>query len=199
MATYVSKFTGAQIDQRLELAGQIPDKANKNELPTKVSDLNNDSEFISKSDKITGGGKSKTVAEILLQTVDNETSIAAEKQRAEGAEGALGAAVTTERERAQGAEAAIGERISALESSKFKVVETLPATGETNVIYLVPSKKPGESNIKNEFIWVGGKWEQLGSYEGISEPMSEADWDKLTKGGTDASRLTPNTFYAIFE
>lgn len=183
MATYVSKFTGAQIDQRLEMAEQVPNKADKNELPSKVSDLVNDSGFISETQKITGGGASKTVPEILVQTVENTTAINIEKNRAEEAEGALGTAINNERTRAQGAEqdnanaiateksraegaeAAMNEKISALEASKYKVVEVLPETGETNVIYLVPSPRPSQKNIKDEFIWVDGAWEQIGSTE----------------------------------
>lgn len=183
MATYVSKFTGAQIDQRLEMAEQVPNKADKSELPSKVSDLVNDSGFISETQKITGGGASKTVPEILVQTVENTTAISTEKNRAEEAEGTLGTAINNERTRAQGAEqdnanaiaaeksraegaeAAMNEKISALEASKYKVVEVLPETGETNVIYLVPSPRPSEKNIKDEFIWVDGAWEQIGSTE----------------------------------
>lgn len=183
MATYVSKFTGAQIDQRLEMAEQVPNKADKSELPSKVSDLVNDSGFISETQKITGGGASKTVPEILVQTVENTTAINTEKNRAEEAEGALGTAINNERTRAQGAEqdnanaiaaeksraegaeAAMNEKISALEASKYKVVEVLPETGETNVIYLVPSPRPSQKNIKDEFIWVDGAWEQIGSTE----------------------------------
>lgn len=183
MATYVSKFTGAQIDQRLEMAEQVPNKADKSELPSKVSDLVNDSGFISETQKITGGGASKTVPEILVQTVENTTAIFTEKNRAEEAEGALGTAINNERTRAQGAEqdnanaiateksraegaeAAMNAKISALEASKYKVVEVLPETGETNVIYLVPSPRPSQKNIKDEFIWVDGAWEQIGSTE----------------------------------
>lgn len=183
MATYVSKFTGAQIDQRLEMAEQVPNKADKSELPSKVSDLVNDSGFISETQKITGGGASKTVSEILIQTVENTTAINTEKNRAEEAEGALGTAINNERTRAQGAEqdnanaiateksraegaeAAMNAKISALEASKYKVVEVLPETGETNVIYLVPSPRPSQKNIKDEFIWVNGAWEQIGSTE----------------------------------
>lgn len=183
MATYVSKFTGAQIDQRLEMAEQVPNKADKSELPSKVSDLVNDSGFISETQKITGGGASKTVSEILVQTVENTTAINTEKNRAEEAEGALGTAINNERTRAQGAEqdnanaiateksraegaeAAMNAKISALEASKYKVVEVLPETGETNVIYLVPSPRPSQKNIKDEFIWVDGAWEQIGSTE----------------------------------
>ena len=183
MATYVSKFTGAQIDQRLEMAEQVPNKADKSELPSKVSDLVNDSGFISETQKITGGGASKTVSEILVQTVENTTAIITEKNRAEEAEGVLGTAINNERTRAQGAEqdnanaiaaeksraegaeAAMNEKISALEASKYKVVEVLPETGETNVIYLVPSPRPSQKNIKDEFIWVDGAWEQIGSTE----------------------------------
>lgn len=45
----------------------------------------------------------------------------------------------------------------------FKVVDSLPETGESNIIYLVPSSKQEEKNIKDEYIWIDGNWELIGS------------------------------------
>ena len=42
MATYVSKFTGAQIDQRLEMAEQVPNKADCITLSTFSSHAGHD-------------------------------------------------------------------------------------------------------------------------------------------------------------
>lgn len=45
---------------------------------------------------------------------------------------------------------------------RFQPVDTLPQTGEANVIYLVPNGQTG-SNVKDEYMWIDGKWEILGS------------------------------------
>lgn len=45
---------------------------------------------------------------------------------------------------------------------RFEAVDALPETGEKNVIYLVPNGKTG-SNVKDEYMWLDGKWELLGS------------------------------------
>ena len=43
------------------------------------------------------------------------------------------------------------------------VVDELPAIGEHNTIYFVPSLDPKEKDVTDEFIWCDGKWEQIGS------------------------------------
>lgn len=57
---------------------------------------------------------------------------------------------------------AITSAIAAAAHIRFEVADTLPETGEANVIYLVPNGKTG-SNVKDEYMWIDGKWEVLGS------------------------------------
>lgn len=45
---------------------------------------------------------------------------------------------------------------------QIKSVANLPTTGESNVIYLVPNNGTG-NNVKDEFIWVDGKFELIGT------------------------------------
>lgn len=45
---------------------------------------------------------------------------------------------------------------------EFVSVQALPQTGDTNKIYLVPNSNSG-TNIKDEYIWLDGKWEPIGS------------------------------------
>ena len=45
----------------------------------------------------------------------------------------------------------------------FQVVDTLPTTGETAIIYLVPLADPETQNIYDEYMWIGGAWEHIGS------------------------------------
>lgn len=51
----------------------------------------------------------------------------------------------------------------------WRSVDTLPATGQTGVIYLVPSDVPEQSNAKDEYVWIlmadgiTYDWEKIGS------------------------------------
>ena len=53
--------------------------------------------------------------------------------------------------------------VSKLQKTVFKVVDELPATGEDNIIYLVPVNNPSEQNYYEEYIWVDNKWELIGT------------------------------------
>lgn len=57
---------------------------------------------------------------------------------------------------------AIASAVAAASGIKFKAIDALPETGESNVIYLVPNSRTG-SNVKDEYMWVDGKWEILGN------------------------------------
>ena len=45
----------------------------------------------------------------------------------------------------------------------YKVVSSLPEKGNANIIYLTPTKGLADKNIKDEFMWIDGKWELIGS------------------------------------
>lgn len=45
---------------------------------------------------------------------------------------------------------------------EFVSVQTLPQTGESNKIYLVDNSGSGQ-NVKDEYIYLNGKWEVIGS------------------------------------
>ena len=57
----------------------------------------------------------------------------------------------------------INSLIGSITTINFKVVDSLPGTGENNLIYLVPSSKQEENNVKDEYIWVDNSWELIGS------------------------------------
>lgn len=52
--------------------------------------------------------------------------------------------------------------IAGLTGVSFTVVEELPETGESNIIYLVP-KTGSDNDYYNEYIYVSDKWELIGS------------------------------------
>ena len=55
------------------------------------------------------------------------------------------------------------EKIDALTRLQFKAMDILPTTGEPNYIYLVPSASSKARNVRDEYIWIDGDWELIGS------------------------------------
>lgn len=61
-------------------------------------------------------------------------------------------------------QAAINSAISGITGIDFQVVESLPGTGVKGVIYLVSNSGTG-SNIYDEYIWVTNRFEKIGTTE----------------------------------
>ena len=55
------------------------------------------------------------------------------------------------------------EELKGLAANKFKIVDVLPEVGEFAVIYLVPSTKPSNDDVYDEWAYVSEKWERIGS------------------------------------
>lgn len=45
----------------------------------------------------------------------------------------------------------------------YKVLEELPQEGQVNIIYLIPRQNALDKNIKDEYMWIDGKWESVGT------------------------------------
>lgn len=58
---------------------------------------------------------------------------------------------------------AIAQAVVDASGMSMQVVDTLPTTGMEKVIYLVPSATAGTNNVKDEYLWIDGKWELVGS------------------------------------
>lgn len=58
----------------------------------------------------------------------------------------------------------VNELISSIENVRFEVVDVLPETGSSNIIYLVP-QEISENNLYDEYIWLsdGKIFEKIGS------------------------------------
>ncbi len=75
--------------------------------------------------------------------------------------------------------------VNAVKTGLFQTIETLPDAGEPYIIYLVPSTKQEDKNIKDEYIWVNDTWELIGSTKidlsgySTTEQMNEALAQKL--------------------
>ena len=57
----------------------------------------------------------------------------------------------------------VNSLISSISTGGFQVVSELPASGKSNVIYLVSKSQTSEDNIYDEYIWVNNDWELIGT------------------------------------
>lgn len=80
-------------------------------------------------------------------------------------------------------QSAINEAIADVAHVKFEKVDVLPATGETNVIYLVPNSSTEESNVYDEYFWssVDEQFELFGTTQmDLSGYLTEDDFESIT-------------------
>lgn len=78
----------------------------------------------------------------------------------------------------------VNSKIAAIKTITISVVDTLPSTGESNVIYLVPKSGGGTTqNVKDEYIWVAStsSFEKIGDTEiDLSGYWAKADLVECT-------------------
>lgn len=63
---------------------------------------------------------------------------------------------------AQQVQDAITSAIGGIGGFEFEIVENLPATGSSNVIYLKLKANGSEGNIYTEYAYINNKWEVIG-------------------------------------
>ena len=76
---------------------------------------------------------------------------------------------------------------------RYQKVTALPATGETNVIYMIPNTNTSGTNIYDEYMWIGGKWEVMGTTKATMD-----GYLPLT-GGTLSGNLTAPKFIGALQ
>lgn len=86
------------------------------------------------------------------------------------------------------------------------IVQTLPTSNiSTSTVYLVLNEQQADKNIYNEYIYVGGKWEIVGSTAvDLSNYYTKSEIDNMISGGTGGGGATDNTgdtgpSYKIYE
>lgn len=92
--------------------------------------------------------------------------------------------------------------ISADTGLSLEVVQTLPATGDADTIYLVPKTSAGTQNVYDEYIYTNNAWEKIGdtevdltNYYTKSETYSQTEVDNLLDDKQDA--LTAGNYITI--
>lgn len=66
-----------------------------------------------------------------------------------------------------------------------ELVDTLPTTGQDNIIYLVPNGSSG-NNAKDEYMWINNAWERVGSSDvDLSGYLQTTDVVSITNAQID--------------
>lgn len=132
-------------------------------VPTKTSDLTNDSGFITASSL-------PTVNDATLTITQNGTTVATfSANSATNTSAAITVPTATsdltndsDYQTGTQVSSAIATAISGITGISFEIVQTLPATGDAGTIYLVSHGGSG-TNIYDEYVYVNNAWEQIGS------------------------------------
>lgn len=75
---------------------------------------------------------------------------------------------------------AVAAAIGSIQGISYSIVPSLPASGEAGVIYLVSNGGSG-NNVYDEYIWVGTKFEKIGTTEmDLSGYLKTADLEDIT-------------------
>lgn len=73
----------------------------------------------------------------------------------------------------------------------YKVLEELPQEGQVNIIYLVPRQDTLDKNIKDEYMWIDGKWESVGTTSiDLADYITKAENEELRKKLEEIEQLT---------
>lgn len=76
---------------------------------------------------------------------------------------------------------AIATAIASVQTLRIEIVSSLPETGESNVIYFVPMTDPKESNSYEEYIWINGGYELIGTTQiNLSDYWSKTELTAMT-------------------
>lgn len=73
----------------------------------------------------------------------------------------------------------INNAISGLTGFHFEIVQALPETGESNIIYLVLKSTNEAGNIYTEYAWINNAWEKLGDTQISIEVLSNSEIDSI--------------------
>lgn len=147
LKTYATKEDLSKID----VTSQLTDYAKKTEIPTKLSELQGDTNNRTLTDteknklaNIEDGAQKNKITSVNQKTGDVVLKIS-----------------DLENDENFKTEVEIQELINNSTKLKKEVVTSLPTTGKEDVIYLLKNKND-TNNYYTEYLWIGGKWEIIG-------------------------------------
>ena len=178
----VNAISGIKVNEVLQ---PIVNKIVSITIPTKTSDLTNDSGFINKDvDNLTNYYKktetySQSETNTLLDNKADKSSIPTKLSQLDNDTGFVTNAVDNLTNYYLKSETytktEVNDLIGQIKTISIQVVDTLPTTGESNIIYLVP-KEGSKDDVYNEYIWVNNAWELIGSTQIDLTGYATEDW-----------------------
>jgi hypothetical protein len=81
----------------------------------------------------------------------------------------------------------ISTAVGNISSFEFIIVPSLPATGSSSKVYLVPATSTGANNVYDEYIYVNSAWENIGTTAmDLSGYLLRSDLVAITNSEIDA-------------
>ena len=75
----------------------------------------------------------------------------------------------------------VAEKIAEIGGISFKMVDSLPDTGNGKYIYLVPKTSAGTRDCYDEYIWYNSAWEHIGTTDvDLSDYVKSSDLHEIT-------------------
>ena len=148
-------------------------------IPTKTSQLTNDSGYIDKNVDNLANYYTETEINGLLNNKADKSSIPTKLSQLNNDTGFITNAVDNLTNYYLKSETytktEVNDLIGQIKTISIQVVDTLPTTGESNIIYLVP-KEGSKDDVYNEYIWVNNAWELIGSTQIDLTGYATEDW-----------------------
>ena len=201
------------------LSDTVALKADKTELPTKTSDLTNDSGFITSADvptkvsELTNDSGYITSSALTPYSTTQQTNTAistAVANKADRSEiptkvSALtndsGFVNSTQVNTALAAytypsqelytQSDIDTMLSQISSLKIEVVDALPSTGSADTIYLLKVRQQG-NDMYQEYFWVNNAWELIGGID-LTDYYTKTEVNTLLTAKADVSAIPTKT------
>ena len=188
------------------------DYALKSEIPTKTSDLINDSDFVEDSSYVhtdnnyTTNEKTKLASlnnyddtEIKEDITDLETTKADKTEIPDVSNfitNTVDNLVNYYKKSETYTQAEVNSLISTLSGLKLEVVQTLPTEDiSTSTIYLVPKTTAETGDVYDEYIYVSNNWEHIGSTTAdLTGYVKNTDYATAQKGGVVKTGFSFNVF-----
>ena len=201
------------------LSDTVALKADKSELPTKTSDITNDSGFITSADvptkvsELTNDSGYITSAALSPYSTTQQmntaisTAVANKADRSEiptkvsdltndsgfvnSAQVNTALAAYTYPSQDLYTQSDIDTMLSQISSLKIEVVDALPSTGNADTIYLLKVRQQG-NDMYQEYFWVNNAWELIGGID-LTDYYTKTEVNTLLTAKADVSAIPTKT------